>query len=1128
MKIAFNPSTVAALTSPPDNKDITFDLRGHNIFARGVEFKGTDTWRPIVDNLTSTAKDQSLSANMGRYLNLIKTPYNNTSTPSAAPTAYNIEICPTSSSTYKDIITTDTGGGILVRGHTETAFNLWLHDTSNVWYKQTSGGAWKKMDAGNADYATTAAKVANKLTIFGTSYDGSAAVNIPGMEYTLLLGSTTTKDQAILSNGTKDGWKLQTLNIDNWNNAWSWITSITTSDTDKVINKWNEILNFLAGISSDDKLNTLLNSKLSVYTIADKTDISTIKNTGLYYTTTDASSQSCTNSPFTESFTLLNIESYNNGDDLRRSRLALTANGDIKVSNDRGSAGTAETWYGVLTSKNSSISGSTITINGSSITVNSSSEADGKYLKLSGGTMTNTAIITFADSGSWGAGTGAKGDIGGISWTGQSDGVKLYASETGNDNLNLRIKFTDDNSNCLQILNAYNTVVSEITSTGEFRNSYTRTYADTVTHNTSYKSDRRALILAGNTYGNDTNYINSAGKLSWGDGGPQIIFSTSRDGFNNAQSAALIYTDHDSIGTGVSLSLVTNQSDAYFVAPHIRALVNFIGNLDWSYITSKPSFYTKAESDARYITDITTSINKLTYTKNGANTDKAITVNVVQSQGRRNPLDGRNAISGIYTYSTYTKAGLAPSNYFETLGFGQGTAGTIELGGCWTSGGQLYWRALRDCCENWFNWNTILDSHNFNTFHHLLTNGNTTVDISTWTNPFSAYNKDSIADGQAICIWGQSAKKYSDSEKFSTDTGDISFWLKRVNASTATLNIVIDGDYYTGNNRLTKTGEVSNFIQVQQHTSNDVNYPLVWSNQCNSNSITTNQLYKSWSDLYYNPKNRRLTVGSSILTTNIDIAQGKTTSESTTTYPFTGIKGTCADNDFWRVGGGGTSSNSGYMEIATADDGTEPIYVRQYSGVFTTLKRTLTLLDSSGNTRLPGNLYFSGAGTSLAWDEGTYRQRILTTDDSTANTKVFSFQQSSDSGSTYKDLFLIYDNGNTIASGNSYAVHFYESSDRTLKKNVKSILSSTNIPKVREFDWKDTGEHSYGFIAQELEEQGYGCLVNEVNGKKTVNYTATLALTVAKLQNLINIQNKKISNLTKELKALKYGRKKNS
>lgn len=68
MKIAFNPSTVAALTSPPDNKDITFDLRGRNIFARGVKFYGTDTWRPVVDNLTSNSATSSLSANQGRVL----------------------------------------------------------------------------------------------------------------------------------------------------------------------------------------------------------------------------------------------------------------------------------------------------------------------------------------------------------------------------------------------------------------------------------------------------------------------------------------------------------------------------------------------------------------------------------------------------------------------------------------------------------------------------------------------------------------------------------------------------------------------------------------------------------------------------------------------------------------------------------------------------------------------------------------------------------------------------------------------------------------------------------------------------------------------------------------------------
>ena len=54
-------------------------------------------------------------------------------------------------------------------------------------------------------------------------------------------------------------------------------------------------------------------------------------------------------------------------------------------------------------------------------------------------------------------------------------------------------------------------------------------------------------------------------------------------------------------------------------------------------------------------------------------------------------------------------------------------------------------------------------------------------------------------------------------------------------------------------------------VIVNQHTANDTNYPLVWSNQANSSTITENQLYKSWSDLYYNPKNKRLTVGGSVV-----------------------------------------------------------------------------------------------------------------------------------------------------------------------------------------------------------------------------------------------------------------------
>lgn len=69
-----------------------------------------------------------------------------------------------------------------------------------------------------------------------------------------------------------------------------------------------------------------------------------------------------------------------------------------------------------------------------------------------------------------------------------------------------------------------------------------------------------------------------------------------------------------------------------------------------------------------------------------------------------------------------------------------------------------------------------------------------------------------------------------------------------------------------------------------------------------------------------------------------------------------------ADNDLFRIRCGGPS-NQGWVEIATADDGTEPIYVRQYTGEFASVTRTLTLLDGSGNTICPGNLLTNGGIT---------------------------------------------------------------------------------------------------------------------------------------------------------------------
>jgi hypothetical protein len=104
-----------------------------------------------------------------------------------------------------------------------------------------------------------------------------------------------------------------------------------------------------------------------------------------------------------------------------------------------------------------------------------------------------------------------------------------------------------------------------------------------------------------------------------------------------------------------------------------------------------------------------------------------------------------------------------------------------------------------------------------------------------------------------------------------------------------------------------------------------------------------------------------------------------------------GIQGTNADNDFWFIGGGATATNSGFMEIATGDDGqsagaAEPIYISQYGPgdpLTGTLVRQGALLDANGDTNFPGTVTaptFSGAltGNAATVTNGVYTNNTQT------------------------------------------------------------------------------------------------------------------------------------------------------
>lgn len=542
MKIAFNPSTVAALTTPPNNKDITFDLRGRNIFARGVKFYGTDTntwrdikinnvsigshtldlqngsnttltntngvvtinstWRPVVDNLTSDSTTSSLSAKQGKVLKaLIDGKSNSDHNHDGRYVRYyavttldcnNLAVGLTAASVNATNAGAAYHSAYLYILDVGTPFQIQIPD-SNVPYiykRYYSSGKWSGWFKLNAGYADSAGSVAwANITGKPSSYTPSAHTHA----WNSLTHSSTTENQAILTNGKANGWKLQTLNIarwdnaannahshanksvldgitsalvNSWNTAYNFVSSITGTDADKVINKWEEIVNFLAGITEDNKLNTLLNSKLSIQQLSAKDILTTKTNNALFWVDTKSNASTITTGPFTDHpYALLSVTNYNQNAEnhkfFYRSRLAFSSAGDIKVASchHEYEYQQDETWYNVLTSKNSGINGSTIKLNGTSITVYSSGTADSRYVKKSGDTMSGVLTI---DTTNFGALTIKRNDDANgasIQFRGKSSVYGYIGFNAANRNKQL-LRWNDASSQVYTILDTSSTYIS--------------------------------------------------------------------------------------------------------------------------------------------------------------------------------------------------------------------------------------------------------------------------------------------------------------------------------------------------------------------------------------------------------------------------------------------------------------------------------------------------------------------------------------------------------------------------------------------------------------------------------------------------------------------------------------------
>lgn len=549
---------------------------------------------------------------------------------------------------------------------------------------------WRQINVNGTSIGTAALNLSNGNYIGVSNSNGKVTFN--------LIGSTTTKDQAILSSGTTNQWKLQTLNIDNWNKAWNWVNSVTTADTDGIINKWNEIINFLSGIDSSNKLNTLLNSKLSITQLAAKSDISALKNNALYWVDTKSNASGMTNGPFTNSpFAMLSVTNYNTGTFSYRSRLAFNDLGEIKIAkcHSESKQDWTDTWYNILTSNNSGISGSTIKINGTSITVNSSSAADGKYVKKAGDTMSGALTIGTSSFGALVAKRNDDVNGASIQFRGNSNVYGYIGSNASNKDKQL-LRWSSDISKAFTILDTSSTYVS-----------------------------------------GGKGYIN-----------------------------------------GTEITQVTNSTNA----------------------------------------TLATSANKL----NKWFSSRVADLNQQFSDGALR----------IFNATSSTTANKCPSDASILHLAWDNTTGCDTQLALATSGQNMYFRGQND--KNWSTWKTVLHNGNSSVSGNTITiNGTSTTWKDTW---------------RIVQVNGTSI-------------------------GTATLNLKAGNGISISNSSGAVT-ITNNGVYVQQHTGNDTNYPLVWSNQSNTESKWGQQLYKSWSNLYYNPKNKRLTVGGSIIAGGVITAPG--------------------------------------------------------------------------------------------------------------------------------------------------------------------------------------------------------------------------------------------------------------
>lgn len=381
----------------------------------------------------------------------------------------------------------------------------------------------------------------------------------------------------------------------------------------------------------------------------------------------------------------------------------------------------------------------------------------------------------------------------------------------------------------------------------------------------SWNYDDRYLKLTGGWMSGNINFGGDY-KIHWGRNTDSASISFKNDGDRDANSYMSFVTS-DNGNEYFRWSHSSGSTNTEWMALRSDGLRVRGTKVSLEGHTHDDRYYTKAESNAKYITDITTSVNKLTFTRNGSNIIRDITVNVVHSQGYLTNIPNKDATTkaspGLLIYNSYNQV-IGTNPYSSVLSIN--TGGTIQIAGNWGDDytKNLYWRSQSDryvADYPWKSWRTILDSENYSS----------TLDSRYYTESEVNSLLDAKLNRQNLSYGTWNPRGWNLAADYHYNGGDLS-----ISENNGKMYISVDGCFWQneGQYRVLDTsdiGDIQGSVTLHQYLgATDVAwYPLIWGgNSHNNTSDSTGAVYKSYDKLSWQTSSKTL-YATNIQTQNI-------------------------------------------------------------------------------------------------------------------------------------------------------------------------------------------------------------------------------------------------------------------